>query len=349
MSRILVDAYKVKNLNSGLGQFSFQFVQNLLKHATPDLDIICLAPSNKSNLFENKLSIVKANLINRHFRNSTKYSLWHSLHQFPAHLPNSNSKQILTIHDMNFLFEKEGQKRVRYLNLLQKRVDQAHVITTISQFSKNEIEKNIDLKGKKIKVIYNGVQIQKDSSLITSTTFKGDHFLFSIGIFNKKKNFHSLVQMMRKLDGFKLVIAGNNATDYGNEIRQLIHEYSLQDRVILAGTISENEKVWYYKHCKALVFPSLAEGFGIPPIEAMMYGKPVFLSKLTSLPEIGGNIAFYFENFEPHVMANQIKSGLSIVKNDPHFSLNSISYAAQFSWETCIKKYLDVYKEALTI
>ena len=349
MSRILVDAYKVKNLNSGLGQYSFQFVQNLLKHATPNLDIICLTPSNKSNLFENKLSLVKANLINRHFRNSTKYDLWHSLHQFPAHLPNSNSKQILTIHDMNFLIEKEGQKRVWYLNLLQKRIDQAHVITAISQFSKNEIEKNIDLKGKKIKVIYNGVQIQKDSSVVPPTTFKSDHILFSIGIFNKKKNFHSLVQMMRKLDDFKLVIAGNNATDYGNEIRQLINEYSLQDRVILAGTISENEKTWYYKHCKALVFPSLAEGFGIPPIEAMMYGKPVFLSKLTSLPEIGGNIAFYFENFEPAVMANQIKSGLSIVQNDPNFSLNSISYAAQFSWETCIKKYLDVYKEALTI
>ncbi len=349
MSRILVDGYKVKNLNSGLGQFSFQFVQNLLKYASPHLDIYCLTPSNKSNLFESKLSTVKANLINRHFRNSTKYDLWHSLHQFPAHLPNSNSKQILTIHDMNFLIEKEGQKKARYLNLLQKRVDQAHVITTISHFSKNEIEKNIDLKGKNIKVIYNGIQIQKDSSEFAPTTIQSGHFLFSIGIFNKKKNFHSLVKMMRKLDDFKLVIAGNNATDYGNEIRQLTNEYSLQDRVILTGTISENEKAWYYKHCKALVFPSLAEGFGIPPIEAMMYGKPVFLSKLTSLPEIGGNTAFYFENFKPNVMANQIKMGFNIVQNDPDFSLNSISYTAQFSWETCIKKYLDVYKEALTI
>ncbi len=147
MSRILVDAYKIKNLNSGLGQFSFQFITNLFKHSSPDLDISCLAPSDKSILFENKLSFVKANLMNRHFRNSTKYDLWHSLHQFPAHLPNSNSKQILTIHDLNFLVEKEGNKRARYLKLLQKRVDNAHVITTISKFSKIEIEKNINLKG----------------------------------------------------------------------------------------------------------------------------------------------------------------------------------------------------------
>lgn len=349
MSRILVDAYKIKNLNSGLGQFSFQFITNLFKHSSPDLDISCLAPSDKSILFENKLSFVKANLMNRHFRNSTKYDLWHSLHQFPAHLPNSNSKQILTIHDLNFLVEKEGNKRARYLKLMQKRVDNAHVITTISKFSKIEIEKNINLKGKNIKVIYNGVEIQNNLPEVTPNALKKEAFLFSIGIFNKKKNFHSLLHMMRNLHNYKLVIAGNNATSYGNEIKLLINEFSLQEKVILVGTITENEKSWYYKNCKALLFPSTAEGFGIPPIEAMMYGKPVFMSKLTSLPEIGGNVAFYFENFESDSMAKQIELGLTIAEIDPNFSSKSISYAAKFSWDTCIQKYLEVYRETINI
>ncbi|MFQ3326966.1 MAG: glycosyltransferase involved in cell wall biosynthesis, partial [Salibacteraceae bacterium] len=184
---------------------------------------------------------------------------------------------------------------------------------------------------------------------VTPNALKKEAFLFSIGIFNKKKNFHSLLHMMRNLDNYKLVIAGNNATNYGNEIKLLIREFSLQEKVILVGTITENEKSWYYKNCKALVFPSLAEGFGIPPIEAMMYGKPVFMSKLTSLPEIGGNVAFYFENFESDSMAKQIESGLTIAEIDSNFSSKSISYAAKFSWDTCIQKYLDVYRETLNI
>ena len=71
--------------------------------------------------------------------------------------------------------------------------------------------------------------------------------------------------------------------------RQTFHDgqkHNLQDRVICTGKISEFDKQYYLKHCTAFVFPSLREGFGIPPIEAMRFGKPVFISNNTSLPEV---------------------------------------------------------------
>jgi len=77
-----------------------------------------------------------------------------------------------------------------------------------------------------------------------------------------------------------------------------------------AGKINAEEKQYYLQNCSAFVFPSLLEGFGIPPIEAMRFGKPIFLSKLTSLPEIGGDKAFYWDTFDAKDMATIFTNGM---------------------------------------
>ena len=94
------------------------------------------------------------------------------------------------------------------------------------------------------------------------------------------------------------------------------------------------------------MFPSLTEGFGIPVIEAMLLGKPTFLSTKTSLPEIGGNKAYYFENFKEEHMNSVFEHGM----ND-YYENNKvkeiIEWAQQFSWEKASKEYIEVYKEVL--
>ena len=76
----------------------------------------------------------------------------------------------------------------------------------------------------------------------------------------------------------------------------------LEERIILPGEISDMDKYWLYKNCEAFVFPSMYEGFGLPVIEAMNFGKPVFLSTFSSLPEVGGKYALYWENFDSQLM-----------------------------------------------
>lgn len=350
MKRVLIDLYKIKNVNSGLGQFSLNFANNLAEFASEDYEVNCLIPKPQSALINKRIKPTYSNLINKHFSNNNQFDLWHSLHQFPTHLPNKNTPQILTIHDLNFLIEKSGSKRIKYLKTLQKNVDRADYITTISNYTLSEIEKHLDLKGKPVKVIYNGVSIDKSISLQRPSFMPDSKFFFSIGIFNRKKNFHTLLNLVQEFESIKLVVAGNNSTEYGEEIKQLIVQNGLQEKIILPGLISESDKNWLYQNTEGVLFPSLAEGFGLPVIEAMQHGKPVFLSKEGSLPEIGGDMAFYFSDFEEKSMVATIKKGLSKVDEDPKdFSKLSMSYGNRFSWEKSVNSYLKLYNEILKV
>ena len=88
----------------------------------------------------------------------------------------------------------------------------------------------------------------------------------------------------------------------------------------------------------------MAEGFGLPVVEAMSLGKPVFLSNLTCLPEIGGKEAYYWKNFEPNYMIETFEKGLKDFAEDTEKAHRSINWAKQFSWENAAKAYLNLYE-----
>ena len=100
-----------------------------------------------------------------------------------------------------------------------------------------------------------------------------------------------------------------------------------------------------YKNCKAFVFPSLNEGFGLPVVEALHFGKPVVLSKLTSLPEIGGEEAMYLDNFLPEEIASKIQFA---IKNDTSERQKLLkNRASLFSWQKAAEQYLEMYSAVL--
>lgn len=345
MKNILIDLYKTKDLNSGLGQFSKNFGVEIAAQQPQGFNIHFLMPPNNELLFETENVHVKtAKTINNILPNKG-YDIWHSLHQFPAAKPSKKTTWILTIHDLNFLIEKSDKKKKKYLKRLQKNINRADCITTISHFTKSEIEKHLKVGKKEIHVIYNGVESGQNIKKTKPDFIGDDNFFFSIGIFNKKKNFEVLIPLMKHFKNHKLIIAGNNDTNYGTELKELIKKHGIEDQIILPGKITESNKQWLYAHCEAFLFPSLAEGFGLPVIEAMYEGKPVFLSTHTSLPEIGGDAAFYFSNFDVDEMAQLIKTNLEKVKSDKAaFEANIKKHANQFNWKNCIAEYLKLYK-----
>jgi glycosyltransferase involved in cell wall biosynthesis len=144
------------------------------------------------------------------------------------------------------------------------------------------------------------------------------------------------------------VIAGKpDDVDYVAKINQLIAENQLQDRVLLAGAISDEAKYWLYQHCEAFAFPSLLEGFGMPIIEAFSVGKPEFASALTSMPEVGGELTHYWHNFEPAHMAQIFTEGRQAMSQDTQFAQKAQARAQLFTWEQAGKRYASLYEQIL--
>lgn len=344
--RILLDLYKMKTLNSGLGQFSKNFAETALRWTPSEYQLNFLLPAG-SNFDTQHTPAISANLWRRYFPQfNPNYDLWHSLQQYPSFFPNSKTKQLLTIHDLNFLIEKSKVKQQKYLDILKRNIEKATAINCISEYTASVLKSRINVEGKPMRIIYCGSKVQEFPEFVPDFPWLKKKYFFSVGIFNAKKNFEVLIPLMNYFEDYMLVIAGNHQTAYGNKVKDLIEKHRLQNRVMLPGQISEEEKYWLYAHTEALLFPSLAEGFGLPVIESMSQGKPVFLSRETALPEFGGDLAYYFESFQAEEMANFIQEKLSL------FSQNGVELkgklkdqAAKFSWENCLNAYLSYYSD----
>ena len=145
---------------------------------------------------------------------------------------------------------------------------------------------------------------------------------------------------------YELIIAGSFAeADYVKTIQTAAEQAGAADRVHILTRISEADKAWYYQHCLAYLQPSLAEGFGLPVVEAMQLGKPVFLSRLTSMPEVGGAAAYYFDDFSPASMQQVLAAGLA--QHSPERAAAAQAQARQFSWQQAAADYLAIYQELL--
>lgn len=356
--KIILDMTMLERPYTGLGQYSIYLAQYLLDNNEANHAYDFLMYPTEEQFFNTQKTTYKAQEITYLLRKLhkkgfhfifKKYDIWHVLSQqtrfFPYH---TNTPVIYTIHDLNFLKEESQEIIYAKLRQIQKQIDRATCITTISNYVAQDIAKNFDLKSKKIEVIYNGAEVKTFQNVPKPNFITDDSpFIFSIGALTYKKNFHSLVTMMRHLPHLKLVLAGKKEQPYTAIIEQEITKYSLQNQVILAGEVNDQEKYWLYKNCCAFAFPSLLEGFGLPIIEALSFGKPTFSSNLTSLPEIGGTEVTYWEHFEPSYMADIFIKTMNNIEKDATYTQRAIARATQFSWQKAGKQYYDLYDKVL--
>lgn len=271
------------------------------------------------------------------------YDVWHSIHQLSPFRPASrNTRRVLTIHDVNFVYEKQGRKRQKYIRRLQHEVDASDEICFISNFSRDDALRFIDLKGKQPKVVYSGAEsiVGSKQSRPAGLPDDGLPFLLSLGVLKPKKNTHTLIPMMEHVEGYRLVIAGAGGDDYAEGLRAAAAKSTAP--IYMAGAVSDEERNWLMAHCSGFLFPSLFEGFGRPVIEAMQWGKPVFCSTCTSIPEFGAEHAFYFPDFTPEGMAETVKKGLATFDKD--CQAREIAYADSFSYDRHMSNYLRIYK-----
>jgi len=346
--QILLDCERMKYPNTGLYHYCLQLAKALHQLLnTSETASLCVFANDTAAtaIAPNIAHIIPAFWHKWLLPFAGKFDVWHATHQSTDYFPsNTKTPIVLTIHDLNFLYDshKNLQKRQRYLQALQQKINASKHVVAISEYVKKDILQHCEVGNKPISVIYNGCNISDEIIAEKPVVMGTQPFLYSIGTIAEKKNFHVLPALLVN-NNYQLIISGiTQSATYQQQIIDSAKQLGVADRLVFTGAISEAEKYWYYQHCEAFVFPSIAEGFGLPVIEAMHFGKPVILSTYTSLPEIGGVHAYYFPNFEPETMQQTLFNSLAHYhQQNPQAAIKN--WANQFTWQQAAKQYLNVY------
>lgn len=342
----------MKYRDSGL----YHYCLNLGNHVGRLLDkeeekLSFYVPEAEKNAFESKRScIIEKKWHNRYVKPFLyNCDLWHAPFQSgrPIQRLHKKMKVLLTVHDLNVLHEDKPEKeRTESLARTQKLIDSSDAIVCISNHTRKDIELHMTIGNKPVYVIHNGTHHITMPPDQPAGYKPSKPFVFTMGYVNRKKNFHTLLSLLQQPE-LELVIAGRlDEPDYIQQLQLKAKNMGVSDRLKVLGPVTESDKAWYYRHSQAFALPSLAEGFGAPVVEAMKFGKPIFLSDRTSLPEIGGDAAFYFSSFEPEHMIRVFREGMDTFQKK-RLSSYVMDRGNAFAWEEKAKEYLQVYRSLL--
>ena len=262
--------------------------------------------------------------------------VWHGLHQHMRYRPPLNSRHnIVTVHDLNHMYAKNGLSQWWQAVRLIRHLKRAEQLVAISQYAADDIAKHLPGLPPTV-VIHNGAADLSRSPQDPINELVGRRFMLHISRMSPSKNVSALVEMAAAWPEQLLVLAGPESAEVEKH-RQHAQRLNLQNLCIVTD-VSEARKAWLYAHCEAFLFPSLMEGFGLPPIEAMYFGKPVIVARRTSLPEVCGEGAFYWDDFAPEKMRKVVEQALRVHRQD-----RATTQAHRYAWGTAAAKYLDLY------
>ncbi|MEW6041429.1 MAG: glycosyltransferase family 1 protein, partial [Elusimicrobiota bacterium] len=170
-----------------------------------------------------------------------------------------------------------------------------------------------------------------------------------VGPLNERKNIPGLLKafsiLAKKGIQYRLVITGTGKETYINLIKKLCMGLNIQDKVSWTGKIPSDAMVYFYNNAELLVYPSLYEGFGYPPLEAMACGCPIVASNTTSIPEVVGNAGILFNPHDTEEMAQAIEKVLKDTDLRQDLIKKGFEQVKNFSWAKTAKETLEVYKK----
>ncbi len=255
--------------------------------------------------------------------------------------------KIMTIHDLAFIKNPSWYTKAYYclyklMTPLAARTSK-HIIT-VSNYSKEEILRCYPfLKREQISVIYNAIdqQLFKPQPKAKSQKPKAP-FILCVSSIDPRKNFARLIEACQDITDAKLYIVGNHNRVF-NDQKSL---QNTSDRIRFLGRISDNELVKLYNQAECFVFPSIYEGFGLPPLEAMACGCPVLVSDIPVLREVCSDAARYFNPFEPREILHTITQYLNdadVIKEK--MRQKGYENITRFSWEKSAKLVIQLIRK----
>jgi glycosyltransferase involved in cell wall biosynthesis len=284
-----------------------------------------------------------------------RFDLLHTQYITPLLSPCATA---VTIHDV--LFESHPEFFGRFFTLrskllMRRSAHRSSLVFTVSEFSRNEIIEKYGLEREDVVTIANGVD--------STRFFPGDHgasslrtlgitprqYLLTVGRLEPRKNHVGLLRAYACLSKPrpKLVIVGQRDFRF-SEVMDVIADLSLKDDVVILEGIDDNFLPIIYRNALLFIYPTWAEGFGMPVLEAMASGVPVITSRTTSLPEVGGNAALYVQPEN----TRSIEQAINLLRKDPDLrgklAALGLIRAKELNWDASAAVVSNAYQRFLT-
>lgn len=288
---------------------------------------------------------------------SLQYRLWfnrpdivHSTYFRGAPPLFSTAKRVVTVFDfVDELYHQSDQYGSILAEQKRRAVEEADLVLCISQSTRQDLIRFLgDDKGKAV-VTYLAADNPPSSALSSSHPLNGDPYLLYVGSRWKYKNFKPFVEAFSRSDmcrnSLKLVAYGSDhfADDEIEHIKML----GLSESQVTRRSGSDDDLYQFYRHAELFVYPSLYEGFGIPPLEAMSVGCPVACSNTSSIPEVVGDAAFIFDPTDIDAMRIQIDLALTNEQLRQDKIERGYKQFSKFSWHQCAIDTLNAYQHVL--
>jgi glycosyltransferase involved in cell wall biosynthesis len=288
--------------------------------------------------------------------------VYHSLHiQIP---PTRYIKTVLTVHDCRYLAfpdiykHREVESYRRQMTISLNRVD---LVATVSEFTRQEVLTYFPISESRVRVIHNGFspcmsdkdrQEEKANRFIERKNLPQEYLLY-IGVLDPRKNLGRLIeaiaQCRQEIHDFPdLVIAGVSHEQWPrSDQARRARELGIFDNIYLSGVVQKDILWGLTQKATALCYPSLYEGFGFPPLEAMSLGVPVLAGKCSSIPEVSGNAACLVNPLSVDDIAHGLRRIVFLSEYRKTLVESGYRQIKKFSWQKAAAEYINLYQEAL--
>jgi len=288
---------------------------------------------------------------------SPTYDLYWQPNYIPKRI--KSKKIITTVHDFSFYIQPEWHPKERlnyYKKYFWKQASSSDLLITGSHFTKQEIIKYMHYPEEKITVIYHGVdhELYKvyEQNVLEESKNKFDlntNFLLFVGSIEPRKNLLNLLKAYHLLSNsikhdYPLVLVGFK----GWENRDIMQEIEKdKEHIKYLGYLTNEELVHVYNLATLFIYPSLYEGFGIPPLEAMACKTAVIASNVASIPEVCADAAMYIDPNNPHDIAKKITTLLMDTQKRLSLAEKGFKHSQQFTWEKAAQAHMNVFQKVL--
>ncbi len=368
--KIGIDARMYGTGFTGIGRYVHELITNLVETDDKNQYVLFMNNPEYEN-FKVPNRRVKKVLVNAaHYSFAEQIKFWWQLRKEKLdlmHFTHFNAPilykkpSVVTIHDLTLHFYP-GKKmtsfhrRLAYQTVIKSITRHAKRVIAVSENTKKDLAELTHVKEDNIQVVYEGVNPEfreiKDPEVLKEIRQKYGivkPFLLYTGVWRSHKNLVNLIKAFSYLkrdesfDG-QLVITGKEDPLY-SEVRSTITDLGLEGDIVFTGMVPEAELPALYSAAKVYVFPSLYEGFGLPPLEAMACGTPVAASKASCIPEVcGEENAIFFDPYDPPAMSDAIAKIWINDQLSQELVTKGRERIKDFSWKTMAKEILNIYE-----